>query len=65
MSLLRLPLSDESGFGRNCAEAAGLPPSSLKALKRLTQPVNCLSTGQPAQSLYDGDDVLYGISVTT
>jgi hypothetical protein len=33
-----MPLADESGLSRNCAEAAGLPPATLKkkALKILT-----------------------------
>jgi hypothetical protein len=29
-------ITDESGLSRNCAEAAGLPPATLKALKRFT-----------------------------
>jgi hypothetical protein len=55
---MALSLADESGLSINCAEAAGLPPATLKALKRLTRQVNCLGTGQQTQSLYDDDDEL-------
>jgi hypothetical protein len=27
---MALPLADEAGLSRNCAEAAGLPPATLK-----------------------------------
>jgi hypothetical protein len=53
---MALPLADESGLSRNCAEAAGLPPATVKSTKSLTWQVNCLGTGQQAQSLYDDDD---------
>jgi hypothetical protein len=53
---MALPRADESGLSRNCAEAAGLPPATLKALKMLTRQVYCLGTGQQAQSLYDDYD---------
>jgi hypothetical protein len=31
---MALPLADESGLSRNCAEAAGLPPVTLKNTKK-------------------------------
>jgi hypothetical protein len=33
---MAVPVADESGLSRDYAEAAGLPPATLKALKRLT-----------------------------
>jgi hypothetical protein len=51
---MALPLADESGLSRNCSEAAGLPPATLKALKKNNMTC-CLGTGQQAQTLYDDE----------